>query len=364
VAEAKELNIDRKLGSVEGWSYGYSERIGGCVASATFSDQTTVWLGVAEKDRYFFALTNPNWQSIEEGKVYDLQFSALRAGQWRGKFFGLAREADKGVYSVGLKESFLVDVVRTSGIAVNIGSRPIARLSLQGAPSAMQAAIACEREATNKAQPPKKGGGSGTGFLITTEGHILTNEHVVGGCSSVKVQRPGDVAHNARVLAIDAQNDLGLVLADIKSSAVAPLRSDVKLGENVSVFGFPLAQLLASSGNFTVGHVSALAGLKDDTSQFQISAQIHPGNSGGPVLDRNGNVVGVVVATLNTMAVAERTGIVAQNVNFAIKGRTALSFLDANSVKPSASVSSAQLESAELADRAKSFTVKILCEAK
>ena len=364
VAEAKELNIDRKLGSVEGWSYGYSERIGGCVATATFGDQTTVWLGLADKDRYFLALTNPNWQSIEAGKTYDLQFAALRAGQWRGKFLGMVRDGDKGVYSIGLKEGFLVDVVRSSGVAVNIGNRPVARLSLQGAPAAIQAAIACGREAASNSSPPSKGSGSGTGFFITAEGHVLTNHHVIGGCSSIKVLRPGGVTHSARILATDAQNDLGLIVTDMKAGAVAPLRADVKLGESVSVYGFPLTQYLASSGNFTVGHVSALAGLRDDTSQFQVSAQIHPGNSGGPVLDRDGNVVGVVVATINPNVVVASSGVVPQNLNFAIKARTALGFLEANSVKSSVPIKTTQLDSAEIAEQARSFTVKVLCEAK
>jgi S1-C subfamily serine protease len=171
------------------------------------------------------------------------------------------------------------------------------------------------------------------------------------------------MVYSARLLAADAQNDLGLIVTDLKPLAVAPLRPDVKLGENVSVFGFPLSDMLASSGNFTVGYVSALAGLRDDSSNIQISAQIQPGNSGGPVLDRNGNVVAVVVAVLNSVVMIEAKAQVPQNVNFAIKTGTALNFLNANGVKPTAAVKSVAMESAEIAEVARAYTVKILCNA-
>src|ERR1700730_17779896 len=77
----------------------------------------------------------------------------------------------------------------------------------------------------------------------------------------------------------------------------ASLRSGVHLGERVALFGFPLAGLLATSGNFTLGNVTAVAGLGDDTRIIQISASVQPGNSGGPLLDYSGNVVGVVEST-------------------------------------------------------------------
>jgi serine protease Do len=95
-------------------------------------------------------------------------------------------------------------------------------------------------------------------------------------------------------MAHDAANDLALIKVEMHTTAFASFRSGVRLGEGVAVFGFPLAGLLARSGNFTLGNVTAVAGLGDDTRILQISAPVQPGNSGGPLLDYSGNVVGVI----------------------------------------------------------------------
>lgn len=361
------LGMDDRLATVDGWVVGINEAAASCLTSATFNDETTVWVGYGIRDQsFYFALTNPNWDSIEPGKQYDLRIEAVGGGRWQGKFTGVAREKDKGIISGSLKESFVNDLVKSAGIAVSVGRRTVAKLSLKGSSSAVSALADCQKVRTSAGTggtPERKGGSTGTGFFVTTEGHILTNEHVVNGCSKLQVQRPGGLRYDARLLAKDAQNDLGLLLVTgMKPPAVAPLRSDIKLGESVSVFGFPLTDILASTGNFTVGHVTALAGMRDDTNQVQISAQVHPGNSGGPVLDRNANVIAVVVAILDPVKLVQARNIVPQNVNFAIKASTAAIFLDANGVKPSADRQTTALDTADIADRAKDFTVKVYCD--
>jgi serine protease Do len=85
--------------------------------------------------------------------------------------------------------------------------------------------------------------------------------------------------------------------------------------------------LLATSGNFTLGNVTAVAGLGDDTRILQISAPVQPGNSGGPLLDYSGNVVGVIEGKLNAITVFTLTNDLAQNVNFAIKANVVTNFL-------------------------------------
>ena len=119
-------------------------------------------------------------------------------------------------------------------------------------------------------------------------------------------------------MAHDAANDLALIKIEMHPTAFASLRSGVRLGEGVAAFGFPLAGLLATSGNFTLGNVTAVAGLGDDTRVLQISAPVQPGNSGGPLLDYSGNVVGVVEGKLNAITVFTVTNDLAQNVNFAM----------------------------------------------
>ena len=130
---------------------------------------------------------------------------------------------------------------------------------------------------------------------------------MVEGCRNVIVSVESDRV-TARVVARDPVNDLALLASDLKPKSVAVLRTGVRLGESVAVFGFPLNGLLATSGNFTVGNVTAVAGIGDDTRMVQISAPVQPGNSGGPLLDQAGNVVGTVVAKINAIKFARVVG--------------------------------------------------------
>jgi serine protease Do len=113
--------------------------------------------------------------------------------------------------------------------------------------------------------------------------------------------------------------------------------------------------------NVTTGNISALAGIGNDSSKFQISAPVQPGNSGGPLLDHNANVVGVVVSKLNALNLAKENGDIAQNVNFAIKGSVVQSFLRANGVRYSTALSQATVSPTETSRRASTFTVLVEC---
>ena len=210
--------------------------------------------------------------------------------------------------------------------------------------------------------PREKGGSTGTGFFVSAQGHVLTNHHVVENCSNIVVALDGSISQSARVIGRDSKNDLALLTTTgLKPSAVPNLRMGARLGESVYVYGFPLAGLLASSGNFTIGNITAVAGLGDDTTMIQMSAPVQPGNSGGPVLDQNGNVIAVVVSKLNALRIAKVTSDIPQNVNFAIKSLIAMSFLEAGNVNASADASTAKLETTQIADRARTFTAQIRC---
>lgn len=167
---------------------------------------------------------------------------------------------------------------------------------------------------------------TGSGFFVSGEGHVLTNAHVVRGCAAVHVP-PGVTA---RVVARDDASDLAL-LDGPPPRAAASFRAGrgIRPGAEVVVVGYPLRGLLASEANVTRGNVSALAGPGDDRRLFQMTAPVQPGNSGGPVLDLAGRVVGVAVARLDAQAVARATGgALPQNVNFAVGAGTARAFLD------------------------------------
>jgi S1-C subfamily serine protease len=133
----------------------------------------------------------------------------------------------------------------------------------------------------------------------------------------------------AKVITTDSVNDLALLQIPNKSSEVASLNPDLanlRQGEDVIVSGYPLNSILSSGGNLTLGTVSALTGLGNNTSQMQITAPIQPGSSGSPVLNRKGNVIGVVSMKLDDGYTAKITGQIPQNVNFAITGQTTRTF--------------------------------------
>jgi serine protease Do len=139
-------------------------------------------------------------------------------------------------------------------------------------------------------------------------------------------------------------------------------RRTVRLGDDISVFGFPLTGLVASSGNFTKGSITAIAGLQDNTTKMQLAAPIQPGNSGGPVVDQTGAVVGVIVGKLNALLVAKATGSIPEQINFAIKANTVLSFLELNGVSVvEAEKGGALLNGPDLANYARQFTVLVGC---
>ena len=202
----------------------------------------------------------------------------------------------------------------------------------------------------------------GTGFFVSSEGHLITNAHVVEGCSAPKVSSGLASRVSARVLDRDASNDLALIKGDFRSSAPASLRAGVKIGEAIATFGYPLVGLLSTRGNFTMGNISAITGIGDDSRFLQITAPVQQGSSGGPMLDQAGNVVGVVVGKLDALEVAAATKDVPQNVNFALKSSMLMNFLDANGINYATASAGQSIAYADIADRARAISVLIECE--
>ena len=156
---------------------------------------------------------------------------------------------------------------------------------------------------------------SGTGFFVTRSGHIITNHHVIEGCNAVKVSFKGDEIE-AKVLAIDKINDLAIIKAKIKPNKVYSVSGeDVALLEDVIIAGFPLGKKVSSAIKTSKGSVTALAGYGDNYSEFQTDAALNQGNSGGPIMNQKGNVVGVAVANYG-----KKEGV--ESFNFGIKSST------------------------------------------
>ena len=168
---------------------------------------------------------------------------------------------------------------------------------------------------------------------------------------------------DAKIVARDVRNDLALLGTALTVKKVAAFRASIRLGEPVEAFGYPLADVLARSGNFTLGNVSALVGIGEDSRYLQISAPVQPGNSGGPLLDQSGNLVGVVSAKLNALKMMLATnGDIPQNVNFAIKASIVTSFMEANGVAYAAGSATQAIPPADLADQAKAMSAFIECQ--
>ncbi len=160
---------------------------------------------------------------------------------------------------------------------------------------------------------------TGSGFFITPTGYLVTNAHVVESAQRIELRtKTGTVA--ASLVRLDRVNDLALLKADGEYMAL-PLSTGPALSLGTAVFtvGFPNPGLQGLEAKLTKGDISSLAGAHDDPRHYQISVPVQPGNSGGPLMDLRGNVVGVVLARLSDQAALKSSGALAQNVNYAVK---------------------------------------------
>ena len=216
--------------------------------------------------------------------------------------------------------------------------------------------------AQQKDRSKSKVKGNGSGFVVSDDGDIVTNHHVVEDCAQVTVSHAG-LPRDAVVQATDDADDLALlkVPQTTGEAAMFSRSSRACLGEAVTVAGYPLQGLLSEELNVTNGNISAMAGPGGDARLLQITAPIQPGNSGGPLLDGAGNVIGVVVSKLDAVRVAEVTGDIPQNVNFAIKGALVRGFLDIHGIAYQRQVSNKKLAPTQLAESAHNFTVAVHC---
>ena len=210
---------------------------------------------------------------------------------------------------------------------------------------------------------------TGTGFFVASDGYFVTCHHVVDPATRIVIKTKG-LRFTARVVKIDKTNDLALLkvtgalplqagtnnnsaasnlsLQALKSigsadatrtnllmvaSRFRPLAvtnsGSIKLGDAVFTIGFPNIGIQGQEPKLTRGEINSLNGIKDSPRYFQISAPVQPGNSGGPLLDSMGNVIGVVAMSLNDLTFLKATGAVPQNVNYAVKSAHLIEFLEA-----------------------------------
>lgn len=235
------------------------------------------------------------------------------------------------------------------------------------APGATPAAPKVEAAAPSRATPkPQKRGKvhvyTGSGFFVSRDGALLTNAHVVEGCSEAAITGFG----KATIVATTRKDDLALLrlATPARTEAARFRREPSQLGESVYVLGFPLAGQLDNGLNFTSGVISSLAGPGNDAGLVQLTAPVQPGNSGGPMVDASGLVTGVMQSKLGDMAALKSTGAVPQNVNFGIKAPLATSFLRANGVEPQEASGQRPLTPVVIAKEVGAYTVQVTCVAR
>jgi S1-C subfamily serine protease len=223
-----------------------------------------------------------------------------------------------------------------------------------------------EEEGAPPAKSPKLSNVNATGFIISTNGHVLTNNHVIHGCvGNIHGNLTGEPSSDLRVVSKDEINDLALLQVTGTFKEPARIRAGaIRSGDAVVAIGFPFHGLLTSDFTVTTGIVNSLSGILNDTRYLQISAQIEPGNSGGPLLDTSGNVVGVVAEKLNAVKFAKVMGDIPQNVNFAIKTGAVRDFLDNSVVSYQSAEPGPELKIADIAKNARAYTMLISCSAR
>jgi S1-C subfamily serine protease len=161
-------------------------------------------------------------------------------------------------------------------------------------------------------------------------GYVITNHHVVDGGNKLMLRTVDGLELVARVVKRDADNDLALLAVDDAGRLPRALSLSTRpagVGSSVFTVGYPHLDVMGYAPKLTTGIISADKGLRDDARFYQISVPVQAGNSGGPLVDMNGHVVGIVTAKLNARFMMERTGDLPQNVNYALKSDTIRRFI-------------------------------------
>jgi len=164
----------------------------------------------------------------------------------------------------------------------------------------------------------------GTGFLFSSSNFVITNYHLVKGSKSITIKLLHGQDIKAEVVANDKSNDIAFLKLDsIPDMNIGKIvlgdSSKVRVGDKVFTVGYPLSNILGDRPKYSEGVINAISGVGSDPKSFQISIPIQPGNSGGPLFNEKGEVIGVVTSSLDAVATSQVAGNIPQNVNFAIK---------------------------------------------
>lgn len=215
------------------------------------------------------------------------------------KWIGAAREISEEVY-ITFELGFM-NIIWTNGLPKGLCIKIFPSTNDNIAQSGTQSKLA-----------------SGTGFGITSNGIVVTNYHVIDGAKTIRVRGVNsdfNKTYEAKVLVSDKNNDLALIqIDDYGFTSLGTIPYTIKtglagVGENIFVLGYPLRATMGDEIKLTNGIISSKTGFQGDITSYQISAPVQPGNSGGPLFDSQGNLIGVINA--------KHTG--AENASYAVK---------------------------------------------
>ena len=361
-----------------GWSIEHftTDTSNGCFASKRFDEGTTIRLILvddAEGRDWGILLYNPIWRDWVASQPKHLLYLQTKDAGGQATFSTL--KDNDSLILTDVKVDFMNSIADADSLVIFDDNKSlITSLEMTGSRAAIQDVVNCKDQnlytskAPSATEPQKQPQTSpeaisGTAFFVS-HNLLLTNYHVVGECKDISVRYPDTAWFPATLTGTDETNDLALLHTNMDGISVASFHFGPRLGEQVAAYGFPYVEILSSSGNFTVGNVTSLSGLRDDTRFLQMSTPIQPGNSGGPLLDMSGNVVGIVDAQLDALAVMKADKSLPQNVNFAIKAPIVANFLAVKGVAVTPKTDTAinpTLQPSDVAGVAQKFTVQIYC---
>ena len=166
---------------------------------------------------------------------------------------------------------------------------------------------------------------TGTGFLFSSSDYVITSYHVVHGSKSISVRMFNGERINAAVAIKDTNDDIAILKLSKSPRSRQNIitigdSSSVRTGDKVFTYGFPLVDLLGNQEpRYSEGFVNSLSGVSNDPRVFQVSIPIQPGNSGGPVFNEKGEVIGIATSSIDPVQTRKVFGATPQNVNFALK---------------------------------------------
>jgi len=282
---------------------------------AEWQESITVWAASREElfsaAKYALAVHDYEVKRGEIGKGMVIGEHGMTAFDWNivaGIYF---KEQDDGKYKVRI----LIEGSKDIGF----GGDDTGGASPQAMAAALQS-----RLSPNPSVPPVELRPSvvqGSGFFVSDDGLIATSYHVIEDAVGIQVTTRDGTVLPAVVVSTSPSTDLALLRVELQGNDFLSLSEsgEYQMGDWVFTVGYPVIEILGATPKFTEGSISSLSGPYDEAAFIQVSIPIQPGNSGGPVANIAGEVVGVIVSTAAVQKFLRETGSLPQSINWAVK---------------------------------------------